>query len=136
MADVASTGAAVCVTTGIVAAPFCAAFGFDPMLPLAGLVGGFIGVVIVQTLIPDKGRNDFRALLTLLLGSVLLAMMATLLASPWVIRKLELTDVPPGVVRLAVGALIGGFAQPILVIVKSKLFGWLANLGSKENGNA
>lgn len=131
----AATTAAVCVATGAVAAPFCAAFGFDPALLLGGLVGGFIGCVIVQTLIPSREEIPFRRMVGLLVGSVLLATICTLVVSPMVIRQLNLQDVPPGAVRLFIGAIIGAFAQPIAVKGQQKFLKWFGGLG-KEKGNA
>ncbi len=137
MADAVTTTAAVCVATGAAAAPLCAALGFDPTLLLGGLLGGFAGCIIVQTLIPDKVEPELRRILTLTVGSVLLATISTAICSPWVIRTANLQDVPPGLVRVAVGAFIGGFAQPLLV------FGWgsfvkrfLGESAPKENPNA
>lgn len=138
MSDVATT-AGVCIATGSTQAMFCAAFGFDPTLLVGGLVGGLIGCVISQTLIPEKGAPDFRKMLALMVGSVLLAGMATLIGSPGVIRFASgwLSGVPDGAVRLAFGALIGAFAQPIAVIGGGKLMDWLRGFGSKkESGNA
>lgn len=133
MPDVATpAGAAVCVATGGVAGPFCAAFGFDPTLMLGGLVGGLIGCVIVQTLIPDKDEIPFRRILTLAVGSVLLAGLATLIASPMIIRALSLTDVPPGAVRLVIGAAIGGCAQPLAVMGQRKFLDWFGGLGKRD----
>lgn len=135
MSDAVTT-AGVCVATGGANAMFCAAFGFDATLLLSGTVGGLIGCVIAQTLIPNKDASDFRKMLALMVGSVLLAGMATLVASAWVIRALTLQDVPPGAVRLAFGATIGAFAQPLAVMGGSWLMEWLQRLRSKGNSNA
>lgn len=136
MSDVATT-AAVCVATGAMSTTFCAAFGFDPTLLLGGLVGGFIGCLIVQTLIPSKTDTELRKILAIMVGSVLFSGVATMLVSPWFIRTLSLQDVPPGAVRLSVGALIGGLAQPLVIIGKQKALRWWHRFGgNKENGNA
>lgn len=135
MSDVATT-AAVCVATGALSAPFCTAFGFDPTLLLGGVVGGFFGCVIVQTLIPDKQDQNFRRMLALMVGSVLLAGIATLIVSPWLIRQFNLSEVPPGAMRMAIGAVIGGFAQPLAIMLQSKVLTWFGSLGKKESGNA
>ncbi len=127
MSDVATT-AAVCVSTGTLAAPFCAAFGFDPTLLLGGLVSGLVGCVIAQTLIPDKQDVTFRKMLAVMVGSVLLAGVATLIGSPWIIRQLALQEVPPGAVRLAFGALIGAFAQPLAVMGGRKVLEWFGRV--------
>lgn len=135
MTDVATT-AAVCVATGAVSTTFCAAFGFDPTLLLGGLVGGFIGCLIVQTLIPSKTQPPFGSILALMVGSVLFSAVATMLVSPMLIRTLALQDVPPGAVRLSIGALIGGLAQPIVIMGKRKFLKFWEGFGNKENGNA
>lgn len=135
MTEVATT-AAVCVATGAVSTTFCAAFGFDPTLLLGGLFGGFIGCLIVQTLIPSKIKPELSAILALMIGSVLFSGVATMLVSPVVIRTLSLQDVPPGAVRLTIGAVIGGCAQPLVVMGKAKLLKWFGSYGNKENGNA
>lgn len=129
----AATPAVVCVTTGAIAGPFCEAFGFDPTLLFGGLLGGFLGCVIAQTLIPDKEDVPFRRLLALTVGSVLLATLVTMVGSPWVVRVLSLTDVPAGAVRLVFGAVIGACAQPLAMLGKKKLLRWFSGLGNKES---
>jgi hypothetical protein len=131
----ATTTAAVCVATGAVVTPFCAAFGFDPNLLLGGLVGGLIGCTIVQTLLPTKEEVRLRRLALLTVGSVLLSTISTLLVAPSVVRTFSLAEVPPGAVRLAVGALIGGFAQPIAVQLQKLVLRYL-DPSTKESGNA
>lgn len=135
MSDAVTT-AGVCIATGGANAMFCAAFGFDATLLLSGTVGGLIGCVIAQTLIPNKEASDFRRMLTLMVGSVLLAGMATLVGSPFVIRSLPLQDVPPGAVRLVFGAIIGAFAQPLAVMGGSWLMEFLGRWRAKGNQNA
>jgi len=135
MTDVVTT-AAVCVATGTFGAMFCATFGFDPSLLAGGLLGGFMGCLIVQTLIPDKDDVRLRRILALMVGSVLLATIATALVSPTVIRLANLQDVPAGLVRLGVGAVIGGLAQPLVVIGSAKLLKWFGGVGEKETPNA
>jgi uncharacterized membrane protein YeaQ/YmgE (transglycosylase-associated protein family) len=135
MTDVVTT-AAVCVATGTITAGFCASFGFDPKLLIGGTVGGFLGCLIVQTLIPDKAGLDFAGILKIMVGSVLLATVATLLCSPWVIRTLNLEEVPAGAVRLGIGAVIGACAQPLAIIGRARLIKWFGSVGPKENGNA
>jgi len=131
MSDI-TTSAAVCATTGAVAAPFCAAFGFDVTLLIGGLVGGLIGCIIAQTLLPDKSDLSFRRLLGIMIGSVLLAAIVTLLISPWAIKKLDLADVAPGAVRLALGALIGAFAQPIAIKLGQVVTSWIDRVSEKK----
>lgn len=131
----ATTTAAVCVATGAAVTPFCAAFGFDPNLLLGGLVGGLIGCMIVQTLLPTKEEVKLRRLALLTVGSVLLSTISTLLVAPSVVRTFSLAEVPPGAVRLAVGALIGGFAQPIAVQLQKLVLRYL-DPPQKESGNA
>lgn len=137
MTEAVTTTAAVCVATGTFGGIFCAAFGFDPTLLAGGMLGGLMGCLIVQTLIPDKAEVQLRRFLTLTIGSVLLATISTALFSPWVIRTANLEEVPPGMVRLGVGAFIGGFAQPLVVL------GWawfakkfLGVVDQKENPSA
>lgn len=134
MSDVATT-ATVCVATGTIASPFCAYFGFDVTLLVGGIVGGLIGCVIAQTLIPDKADADFGRFLKLMVGSVLLAAVVTLATSPWLIRTLNLDGVPPGAVRLIIGALVGGIAQPLAILIQKKALAWFGNLGNKGVDN-
>jgi hypothetical protein len=135
MTDVLTT-AAVCIGTGTFGAMFCATFGFDPTLLAGGLLGGFMGCLIVQTLIPDKADVRMRRILALMLGSVLLATITTAVISPTIIRLASLQDVPAGLVRLAVGAVIGGLAQPLVVIGSAKILKWVGGIGTKESPNA
>lgn len=129
----ATTSAAVCVATGATMTSFCAAFGFDPMLLMGGMIGGIAGCVIVRTLLPSKGEATLMQLVLVAIGSTLLSTIGTLLLAPWVVRTFALADVPPGAVRLAVGAILGGFAQPIA----AKIRRWIDNFNpSKESGNA
>lgn len=132
----ATTTAAVCVATGALTTGFCTAFGFDPMLLMGGMVGGLIGCIIVQTLLPSKEDVRIRRLVLLTIGSVLLSTISTLLVAPTAVRAFGLTEVPPGAVRLAVGALIGGFAQPIAVQVQKRLLRYIEDPPPKESGNA
>lgn len=136
MTDVA-TSAAVCVATGTLSATFCAAFGFDPTLLLGGVVGGFTGCLIVQTLIPSNKPEDLLAIVKMMIGSVLFSGLMTMLVSPWAIRNFNLEGVPPGAVRLAIGAVLGGLAQPLVILGRRKVLKYWkgADLG-KENGNA
>ncbi len=138
MTDVATT-ASVCVATAGVAAPFCAAFGFDPALLIGGTVGGFAGCLIVQTLIPDEAGITLFGVLSIMVGSVLLATLTTPLVSPWFVRTLNLSEVPAGAVRLAVGAAIGSCAQPIAIMFRARILKfvkWMSRIGGKGNENA
>jgi hypothetical protein len=135
MSDVVTT-VATCVATGTVGGMFCATFGFDPSLLAGGMLGGLMGCLIVQTLIPDKDEVRMRRILALMVGSVLLATIATALVSPTVIRTFNLQDVPPGLVRIAVGAVIGGLAQPLVVIGSAKLLKWFGGVDPKETPHA
>jgi len=132
----ATTSAAVCVATGAVVAPFCAAFGFDPMLLMGGMVGGVAGCVIVRTLLPTKDDASIRQLVLVAIGSTLLSTIGTLLMAPWVVRTFALAEVPPGAVRLAVGAFLGGFAQPIAGLLQKWLLARFDPSSTKESGNA
>jgi hypothetical protein len=71
-----------------------------------------------------------------MLGSVLLATITTAVISPTIIRLASLQDVPAGLVRLAVGAVIGGLAQPLVVIGSAKILKWVGGIGTKESPNA
>lgn len=132
MSETITATAAVCATTGAVAAPFCAAFGFDLSLMIGGVVGGLIGCIIAQTLLPDRSDAKFSRVAFMMVGSVLLAGIATLLLSPYVIKKLDLSEVPPGAVRLALGALIGAFAQPIAIKLQEKVGLWMDRAGKEK----
>jgi hypothetical protein len=131
----ATTSAAVCVATGATMTSFCAAFGFDPMLLAGGAAGGAIGCVIARSLLPSKGDPSIVRIVWVSIGSVLLAMLGTPLAAPWVVRTLSLADVPPGVLQLAVGAILGGFAQPIAGIIHRRLMARFDPTPAKEPGN-
>jgi hypothetical protein len=130
----ATTTAAVCVATGAVVTPFCAAFGFDPMLLMGGMVGGIAGFVIFQTLLPSKEPISPLRLVLLSIGSVLLSTLGTLLVAPTMVRTFNLEGVPPGAVRLAVGAVIGGCAQVIAAKIRKRVED--AGPATKESGNA
>lgn len=147
MTDVVTT-AAVCVGTGAVSSFICASIGFDPRLLIGGTIGGFIGCLIVQTLIPVesdpvKAAITFAGYLKIMVGSVLLATILTMICSPALIRAMSLQDVPPGAVRIAVGAVIGAMAQPIVVLGRKKFIKWLGKWdgtppgpATKESGDA
>lgn len=126
----ATTTAAVCVATGAVVTPFCAAFGFDPMLLMGGMIGGVAGCVIARTLLPSKENHSILQLVLVAIGSTLLSTIGTLLMAPWVVRTFALAEVPPGAIRLAVGAFLGGFAQPIL----GKMKGWVDRFDPTTKG--
>lgn len=131
----ATASAAVCVATGSVVTAFCAAFGFDPMLMAGGALGGFLGFVIVRSLLPSGENISMARVAWLSVGSVLLSTIMTLLVSPWTIRTFALADVPPGAVRLAVGAAIGAFAPTIAALIRKRVMGIL-DPATKESGNA
>ena len=143
MSDVVTT-AAVCVGTGAVSSVICAGIGFDPRLLIGGTIGGFVGCLIVQTLIPPeddavKAAITLAGYLKIKVGSVLLATVFTLLASPWIIRTAGIQEVPAGAIRIGVGAIIGAMAQPIVVIGRKWFVKWLRRLDgsatAKENSN-
>lgn len=95
------------------------ALGIDPIYMTAGLVG----VVIVQTLLP-RTESKFLAIAGVATGSMLLAS----LAAPFVAHALVaiagfewLKNIPPEHVTAAAAAIVGGFAQPLLLWIKSLL---------------
>lgn len=144
MSDVITT-AAVCIGTGAVSSAICAGIGFDPRLLIGGTIGGFVGCLIVQTLIPPeddpvKGLITLAGYLKIMVGSVLLATVFTLLCSPWIIRMASLEEVPAGAIRIGVGSIIGAVAQPLVVIGRKKIIKWIhrwdvSAAAHKENRN-
>jgi len=139
MTDAATTAAA-CAATGAIAAPFCSILGFDPALLAGGLVGGFAGCIIVQTLIPAKKNMGARQIVPFVVGSVMFSTVLTPLIASMVIVRVGL-PVPDGLTRVGIGCVLAAFAQPIVVIgktrlAKSKIVQLLLSIGSKETDNA
>ena len=108
MSDVTISAAA-----GAASFPLLAAFGIDP----PSMVCGFMGVIIIQTLIPKQKSGDWLALVAITIGSVLFASLAAPLASPWLLSKLP-SDTPHLAAKCAVAGLCGAFAQPLLVLIR------------------
>lgn len=133
MTDVATT-AILCVATGAIAAPVCALIGFDPAPMIGAAIGGFLGCIIVQTLLPStpEEKREFLALAKLTVGSVLLAGMMTLGFAPWATRVFGLESTRPEVVNFLMGGAVGAFAQPILVLLREKFLRRIATIGEKE----
>ena len=136
----AVTSVAVCTATGVIATPFCAAFGFDPALLWTGMASGLLGCIIAQTLIPNKDGTSMKAIGRLIVGSTLFAGVFTMICAPWVSGKIPLEGVPPGAVRFAVGAALGAMAQPIFMLGYRKIIKRFENYGDtpkpEGNGNA
>jgi len=114
---------AACAATSALCVPLLLQVGID----LPSGIGGAVGVVIVQTLIERDGAMTWRTYLKLVavtVGSVLFAAMANPLVAPGAIKSLALAgaDVGDHHVRGATAALLGGFAQPILLHLKRR---WL-----------
>lgn len=114
------------MSDGLTAAGVTAGFGAVIWAPLAYLginpvfiAGGLIGCVIVQNLLPSEkdDKRTFRQLLMFTLASVLLAGIATPLVASHVHDMFA--KVPERATDLLSAALVGGFAQPMLTIIRA-----------------
>jgi hypothetical protein len=129
MADV-TTSAAV----GVAAFPLLAAIGIDP----AAIAAGLAGCVVVQTLLPSEQHGIVKvALLTL--GSVLFASLTTPFVAPvavgYVLDHYPKATISSDAVKAAVAATLGGFAQPILFLVRAAIQARIASK-VKESSDA
>lgn len=126
------------VTTPVVlnaaAFPILAAFGLDPQ----SLVAGLAGCVVVQTLLPSEQHGWVKVSL-MTLGSVLFASLTSPFAAPvaisYVLEHYPKASISLDAVRAAVAATLGGFAQPILFLVRAAIQARITRT-SKESGNA
>lgn len=118
MAD-AVTPAAACAG-GVVSMACLASLGFDP----AHMVWGLMGVVIVQTCLP-RTENKPLTVAGIAVGSTLLANVGAPFVAPAVMSTGEnwawLKSVDPAHIKAASAAVVGGFAQPLLLWGKSLL---------------
>jgi hypothetical protein len=125
MADAVSPPAALVAASAPVAAiPLIAAssflteIGMDP----ARMVAGLFGVVIVQTLLP-RTATGWRSITALAAGSMLFASFASPIAYVWAMKLMPsdwdwLRQVEAVHMKAVCAGMIGGFAQPILMLVK------------------
>jgi hypothetical protein len=104
-ADIAGVGA--------LGVPLLTAIGLDP----AALVTGLIGCVIVQTLLPAAQPEGIKRIIALTLGSILFASLLTPVIAPGIIAKVigYVPGAPPLALRALTSAVLGGFAQPLLI---------------------
>ena len=109
-----ATGAVSATATGAVVVPFLAALGID----VQALLFVLLGAVIVQCLLPDATRS-LKQIATLTIGGMLLAGVATPLAMAYVTDYFS--HVPAQTVHNVTAAAIGGFAQPLVMAVRSRL---------------
>ena len=109
-----ATGAVSATATGAVVVPFLAAMGID----VQALLFGLLGAVIVQCLLPDATRS-LKQIAMLTIGGMLLAGVATPLAMASVTDYFS--HVPVQTVHNVTAAAIGGFAQPLVMAVRTRL---------------
>jgi hypothetical protein len=130
MADVTASTA-----VGVAAFPLLAAIGIDP----ASIAAGLAGCVVVQTLLPSEQHGFVRvALMTL--GSVLFASLTAPFVSPlavsYALEHYSRASISPDAVKAAVAATLGGFAQPILFLIRAAVQARIARQTAKEEPNA
>lgn len=109
------------IATGGFTATCLAAAGINPTDMIAGLVG----CVIVQCLIkpqPNEART-FKGIAAMTLGGMLLASLAAPVAGPWFLSAYPAwaPNVPPPALRALLAGAIGGFAQAIVALARSKI---------------
>lgn len=92
-------------------------YGIDP----PSMVCGFLGVVIVQILLPSEKKSAL-GIAAFTFASVLFASLTAPLLTPVLLKVLkEYPTIQPEAARSVVAAVLGGFAQPALVFGKRLL---------------
>lgn len=127
MADPSVT-AATCAATVAICVPFLTALGLDPV----DAVFAGIGVVCAQTLLPSKEPREFRKLIGVAVGSVLLATVATPVAAPYLAKLFASMSGDAVLFRHVVASCLGACAQPFAVWLRGMLDAYFA----KRAGNA
>lgn len=108
----ATTGAAA---GAAVAAPVLAGLGID----LTTIGAALVGVAIVQTLMPPS-KIDWRVLFGWSIGSMLFSSLGTPLAELWARDNIPyFKDLREWHSHAIAAAVLGGFAQPLLLKVRS-----------------
>lgn len=135
-ATVSLAVAAASAAAGAASAPLVEQLEFLPQIGVhwPSMVAGLLGVIIVQTLLPEPNLTRGRlALLTV--GSMLFASIATWIFGPIALAVLERWPaIDPVPARAAVSALLGGFAHPVLMRIRRKVSGEPAAPTAKEGG--
>ena len=117
MSEPALIAATAATTTGVISIPVLGALGIDP----PAMISGLLGVVVVQTILADTGLT-WRSIVLRTLGSIIFASLATSVVAPMAIAGIEKLGylVPVVSVRALVAAALGGFAQPVLVRIRTR----------------
>lgn len=98
-----------------VAAPVLAGFGID----LTTVGAALVGVVVAQTLLPAS-KIDWRTLFGISIGSMLFSSLGTPLAELWARDNVHyFKDLREWHSHAIAAAVLGGFAQPLLLKVLS-----------------
>lgn len=88
-----------------------AGYGID----LTTIGAAFLGVIVVQTLMPAS-EIKLRALVTITLGSMVFSSLGTPLLLLWALENIEIMrKLREWHAHALVAAVAGGFAQPILI---------------------
>lgn len=103
--------------TGVVTMPMAGWIGIDPSY----IVSAFLGVIIVQTLLPaHEGEFRWWPLAFVTVGSMSFSAVASPLLVLYVADNWDFVKrLPEWQVKTMVGAFAGGFAQPILIGLKA-----------------
>jgi hypothetical protein len=127
MADPLTSSAAASAASavgGVLAMPVLAVMGMD----ITTLGWALVGVVIVQTLLPNTTQG-IKAVIILAIGSMLFAALAAPFLAPAVHASMPswswLQQVPPEHIKSVSAAITGGFAQPILLGLRAMAGRWL-----------
>jgi len=108
---------AATAASATLAAPVLAGFGID----LTTIVSAGLGVVVVQTLLPSN-KLDLKILAGISIGSMLFSSLATPWLELWARENVAyIKDLREWHAHALVAAFAGGFAQPILLLIKSIL---------------
>lgn len=115
----ASVAVSVGATTGAVSMPVLAAFGINVEYMACGLVG----CIIVQSLLPSEHKVGKKpsvwAISFMTIGSVLFASLVGPVFGPWAVESMASKTVPDWAIRALSGAFLGGFAQPLILGVRT-----------------
>lgn len=120
MAEMTTSTAIVCsVTTGSITMACLAPFGINP----PDMICGLLGVIAVQSLITPKEPRNFRTVLAAAIGGVVLASLGSSIVAPYVLEVggAWLSKVKPESLRAVVAAVIGGFAQRIVEMIRDRI---------------
>ena len=112
-----STAASAVIAGGVVTTPVLAGLGID----MTTIGAALIGVVVVQTLLPAS-KLDWRVLFGISIGSMLFSSLGTPWAELWARDAVPyFKDLREWHAHAITAAVLGGFAQPILLVLRAFL---------------